>query len=269
MGIKRSWKDVKSGFRRVSLEIESNFRLLVVLNAIVRTIIVFLISFLLISTVGVYWWVALVPAGLYFIIFHHIKIAENPYRTVEEKYPELKDMLTTAHDNPDENNEIVMGLHEDVKKKIRDAKISDLIDIHRLKRDITYAAVLGLIIVLIAPFNPILLNLGFDISEIAKETRILFGGGSGSGGDGVGVGAEDDIFGDKSIALLGDKDLDIKFAYGDDTIDITKINKPKKLEFTSSYPEEVGAVSSESFEENIPKEQQELVKNYYKKIAEE
>ena len=79
----------------------------------------------------------------------------------------------------------------------------------------------------------------------------------------------DDIFGEKSVAILGDENLEIEIAAGNTEIDISEIKEAEEIEFQTLYPEEIGATAAGVAEENIPAHQQEIVKNYYQKIATE
>ena len=45
------------------------------------------------------------------------------------------------------------------------------------------------------------------------------------------------------------------------------IGAVQRKEFTELYPEEAFVAAAESFEENIPKQHQELVKNYFNMLA--
>lgn len=258
-----------SEFEHVLYEIESSHKKLTLIKSIVRSGIVFIISFLVVSTIGLLWWLSLIPFVFYFIIYHHYESMKNPYLTLERKYPQLKDLLTTSRDNLDEENEFVKDIHQDAKIILTEISNSSVIDSKKLKKDITFLAIITLITVIIAPFNPVLSSIKLDLSDLNIGSGYLTGGsGSGSGGEGAGSGGSDDIYGDKSIALLGDDELNVQLILDDSEVDISNIKKPENLQFKSTYPEEISAVASGSFEENIPKEQQDVVKNYYKKIAE-
>ncbi len=242
----------------------------------VRSLIIFLVSLLVIATLGLAWWFALFPALLCFIILHHLDSGKNPYKVIESKYPELADKLSAGKDTLDEeHNVFAADLHQELRRELKNVTITSFIDAERLRKDFLFLTLLALTIVIIAPFNPVLFSLNFDPSDIAAlfGDSELFDGlirdkGSG-GGDGSGGAVNEDIFGDKKIAILGDQDLNVRLALGEDSFDFSNLKKPQKFEFKAVYPDEIGATGSSSFEENIPKEQQEIVKNYYKKLAEE
>jgi hypothetical protein len=258
---------VKNTFEKVLKEIDTSFILLVFLRSAARSLIVFLILFLILSTIGLSWTFALFFSVVWFAIVFPLESKKDPYKIIEEKDPHLEDMLRAAKDNLDENNELVKELHHEVRSKLRSVKTSSLVDSSKLKKDLIFAAILSLIIVLIAPFNPVLLNLEFNLGEFGIDTGDVLIEANNKKGAAAGVNR--DIFGEKSIAVLGDEELDLTFSFGEDKVDISNIKKPEQLEFKSSYPDEIGAVASSSFEENIPEEQQEVIKNYYKKITEE
>ena len=251
------------------------FRMIILANFLTTTI-VFLVSFILLATLGVPWWYALFPAVICFIILHHLDSGKNPYGIIEDKYPDLADKLSAGKDTLDEEqNVFARDLHEELRKELRKVMVSSFINTERLRKDLLFIALLAILIVIISPFNPVLLSLNFNPADfgLGGDGGFFNRGGSSSGtddgeGDGAGGGSNEDIFGDKSIAVLGDEDLNVQLHMGDDSFDFSKLKKTERFEFKAVYPDEIEATASSSFEENIPKDQQDIVKKYYKKLAE-
>ena len=252
---------------------------MILITNIVRSLIVFLVSLLVVATIGLAWWFAVFPAVLCFIILHHFDSGKNPYKMIEAKYSELADKLSAGKDTLDEeHNVFAADLHQELKQDLRNVTITSFIDAERLRKDFLFLGLLALVIVIIAPFNPALFSASLspaDLVSLITDSEIFGSGngvsreGDGAEGSGAGGAVNEDIFGDKKIAILGDEDLNVRLALGEDSFDFSSIKKVQKFEFKAVYPDEIGATGSSSFEENIPKEQQEIVKNYYKKLAEE
>ena len=137
-------------------------------------------------------------------------------------------------------------------------------------------AFLAIVIIKLAPFHVQILDLqamtdlSLDLGDLAENIGRIGKGEKYEGEDDDGGLAEHtDIFGEKSVALLGDEDVEITLESANVEIDINDIREVEERTFTTTYPEEIGAMAASAFEEQIPKDQQEIVKNYYKKIATE
>ena len=70
------------------------------------------------------------------------------------------------------------------------------------------------------------------------------------------------------MAVLGSEELLLQLKSASQDLNIRKESDVSQKDFTENYPNEVYVSSAASFEENIPKERQELVKNYFKNLAE-
>jgi len=77
----------------------------------------------------------------------------------------------------------------------------------------------------------------------------------------------DDIYGEDSVAKLGDQQIKIKIKPSTFDVNVKEEGDAEQKTFYESFPSEVYVEKSGAYEESIPKEQQELVKNYFKKIS--
>lgn len=264
---------------RFRSEIHHTFKNITVTTSGVKAGIVYLISYLILVTIGVpvSYVFAIIPAAIYFHKIYNNKKKTNAYSIIEEKFPELKDKLKTARDNLDDENIFVRSLHQEVTKELNQVPTSLFLDHKKTRNDIILLAVLAIIIIAIAPFNIQFIKIKFNPEDFRLDLEgtdllkaMAFGGDEeGGGGEGAGGGVNEDIFGEKSIALLGDEDLEVMLSLSNNEIDVSNVKEVEEIQFKSTYPDEIGATAASSFEGDIPKEQQELIKNYYKKIAEE
>ena len=78
---------------------------------------------------------------------------------------------------------------------------------------------------------------------------------------------KEDIYGKRSIALLGKESLDISVDVTESELDITKIREAKQKDFTEEFPTKISAIADVSYEEKIPKDYKEIIKSYFERIA--
>ena len=79
--------------------------------------------------------------------------------------------------------------------------------------------------------------------------------------------ATDEIYGNKSIAELGNELLNLQINPVLSDINIGKVKPPEKKEFQDVPPREITATTDAAYAETIPKGYQKIVKNYFKKIS--
>jgi hypothetical protein len=79
--------------------------------------------------------------------------------------------------------------------------------------------------------------------------------------------ASEDIYGEQVVAQLGRDKLDLVIKPSSYEVNLRDIGDPERMDFPDVFPNEIFSSSSESYDENIPKEQQELVRNYFEKIT--
>ncbi|MBW3013048.1 hypothetical protein KY325_03835 [Candidatus Woesearchaeota archaeon] len=263
-------------FKRVVKEIVFTFRTIYIFYALLRSIIILLIAYLLIAPFNLPWFIAVVPAAIYFIRRTQNDRKKNPFAEIEKQYPSLKEKLRAAKDNFDEGNVFVFDLHKEVLADVKKVAVSNFFDTKKARNDVLVMCVLCLIIVILAPFNVAIFDFNFSLDDITDKVRDFASGVGNNRGsrdltedDEGGLGEFDEIFGEKSIALLGDENLEIEIASDNTEIDISDIREAEQIEFQTLYPDEIGATAAGVAEENIPTQHQEIVKNYYKKIATE
>jgi len=87
-------------------------------------IAVFMVFVLVLALARLSWIFALVPfaIALVFGIIKSYKSAD--YKSVEDKFPDLREQLRTVADNLDKDNEIITQLHQEVLRKIKQVKVS-------------------------------------------------------------------------------------------------------------------------------------------------
>ncbi len=240
-------------------------------EVVLDSLLVFLVG-LLASTIFVLpWWLSFMPF-LMFIVRHTSKcFKRSKLRYVEYKVPELRDQLTTSADNVHKKNELIEGLHTDVLQLMPFIRVSDFIPFKKLWRELILMAMLSFSVIMLTSFNLQLLDYKLLVNEIKEldfsdSTNIFMEDEKEAK---AGSTVNEDIWGDKSIIKLGEEQLNLQITPSMSEININDVDDipERTFEETSPFPDEIIASSDASFDENIPKENKEIVKRYFSKIA--
>ena len=265
-------------FREMLLELRMTLMNLQFLDTRLTSFIIFLAGYLLISLVYPGWRIAaLLPAIAFFGVHVWMRIRRNMLNDVEQNFPLLHEKLRTAADHWDADNEIVRELKTDVMKQMRSVESAAFVNERNTAARVTIAVILCFLILFIHSVgltgiagkflpqaNPTIgmLDMG---SEDTDNPDYLAGGPGGVSN----LEVEGDLFGEANVAKLGNEELEFTVSSEGYEIDIRDVKDVRKREFDEVFPTDVGSTSAETFEENIPKEQQEIVNNYFKSLTNE
>ncbi len=266
-------------FRNVANEIRFTVAQVIIIPSLLNGIMLFLILYLVLAVLDLYPTMAAIPAALYTVILVWKELRVNKFKLVEKFYPELSEKLRTAADYADVDDTIVDELHAEVTEQIKNVAASSFIRKKDLVWKILVCIMLSFMIISITQFDVGAAKYRFDlkdkireltnkiiIEKSGEEENILRMEGNASG-SGVGAGVNLDIFGKKHLATLGDQDLDVEIKPTTLEFRVGDVKEAEEKEFDEAFPEEYYLTSSATYEENIPKDQQELVKKYFKNIA--
>jgi len=237
-------------------------------NALLDTLVLFLICSLVLILTSLPWWYALVPAALYGGIhtYRNVKKHHN-LAYVEEKVPELQEQLITVADNTDKENVIVQSLQQDVLRGMRSVKTSYFLSFGRLARELITLTVVSILIITVSAHGVRFL----DFRDVLRDLETL---GKGPGAYELANASlefienmSEDIYGNKTIEELGNDEIQLQLSPVLSDIDISKVNPPESKEFMSTMPKEIKATTDVSFQESIPKGYQRIVKSYFREIA--
>ncbi len=198
-------------------------------------------------------------------------------KAVESKYKDLKEKLSTAAEYVNVDNRVVNELKYDVLKNLRKVEESSFLSERRVYTKSIAAVVLCFVILLLSPvsvsffhyaFPNIFPALGAKNNEIAgSDFRLL----NEKDRNDVPIGPEkskEDIYGAPTVAKLGTEELKVILRPAGTELSTSNVKPPEELQFNEQYPEEVVSVAAESMDERIPKEQQELVRRYFRNVVE-
>ena len=252
-------------FSSVVKEINRTLNEIILFENIVNTTLVFLIFYLVLSIFDFRPLYALIPALLYLAFFTYTSIYSSKALIVESKYAPLREKLRTAADNVNMSNPIIDELEYEVTSEMKNVGLSMFINPRTLSYKIFAVMLLSFLIIFVTTLN-------FKLLEFAKskvpdifETKKLKGVGNFAA---VKLNTSDDIYGKEDVAKLGDRELNIRLKPVDFKVNVKEEGEFKQQKFETVFPNEMAVKETVAYEENIPQEQQELVKNYFKKLAE-
>ncbi|MFC1704739.1 hypothetical protein ACFLZ6_00240 [Nanoarchaeota archaeon] len=271
-----------SMFRKVLREINFLLANITVFEELLNAVIIFLACYLALMLIKFYPILAVVPALIYLIISSIIRVKnvkKNKASIIEEGYTPLKEKLRTAIDNIGLNNPVVESLQRDILEDIKHARISLFINGKSTSYRIFISIILCFIILFVSAND-----FGIEMKDlIDKGKDIIIDAKYILGGDDLGEelgeimaatgGTElDDIYGQESAANLGNEVIDVEIKPISYEINIRNVKDVEEKEFEDTILDETCADADacspqESYRNNYPKDQQELVKNYFLKIS--
>ena len=267
------------GFNKVVEEIRKTIAQIIIIPSLLNGIIAFLLLFTLMSYFDFYQEYAVVIALAYTGLLLWKELGINKLKLVERYYPKLNEKLRTAADYADQDDVMVNQLHKEVITEVKKVATSAFVSRKKILWKTLVIIMLCFSLLSISYFNldskGFKLNIENQVNKLAqkvlkdqgKNVIELNKTNSSASGSGSGVGVNENIFGDKNLAKLGDEQLDVEIKPSTMEFRIGEVKDAEKKDFDEVFPDEVYLKGSQTHEENIPKEQQELVKNYFKKIT--
>lgn len=256
--------DMKN-FSNVVKEINRTLNQIIFFENMVNTTLVFLAFYLLLSLFNVKPLFALIPSLGYLCYYSYFSFKSSKPILVESKYAPLREKLRTAADNVGMESPIAEELAYEVTSEMKNVGLSLFINPRSLSYKIFAVMLLSFLIIFAT-------TLDLKLFEFAKQkipdifdTRNLKGVGNFVA---VQLNTSDDIYGKNDVAKLGDKELDIRIKPVDFKINVKEEGESEQHKFETVFPSDLAVKETSAYEENIPQEQQELVKNYFKKLAE-
>lgn len=263
-------------FKNAVSEVRRTLGRLIIFDTSINAILVFLIAFLLLSFFDLPLIYPSAVAVAYFVYVLRKRLRMSKVRIVEQKYKSLNEKFRTAAEYLSEDNPVVRELHSEVIGDLRNVEEAAFVNEKRIYVKSLAVVALCFIILLLSPFTFGVLNFNVNFVDSPKEDAAPSGSsGSGSSSIRFAVGTQstglrkvsDDIYGEPIIAKLGDEEVKIRIKPSGTELSIREIQEADLPDFSESYPSEIQAVAAGSYEETIPKEDLELVKNYFNELA--
>ncbi|MBS3114796.1 hypothetical protein J4448_06885 [Candidatus Woesearchaeota archaeon] len=252
-------------FQNVVREINKTLNELILFENIVNTTLVFLVFYLILSVIDFHPLFALIPALIYLGFYSYTSSKSSKPIMIESKYAPLREKLRTAADNVGMDNPVIEELEYEVTTEMKNVGLSMFINPKILSYKIFAVIILSFMIIFAATFNLKLLEFARQNIPDIFDTKNLKGVGNFVA---VKLNTSEDIYGKNDIAKLGDKELNIRLKPVDFKINVREEGDAQQQKFETVFPKELIVKETAAYEENIPEEQLELVKNYFKKLAE-
>lgn len=255
--------DIRRNFIKALREVRTTLNQIFLFQTMVDTLLVFLAIYLLLVLFHLPPVYAFFPGVIYLAVKGYLALSTNKPRLVEQRHASLNEKLRTAADNVGEDNPILQELETEVMQEMRHVGVSEFVNARGISYKILLVTVLSFGII----FTSTLDYYFFDLSQLN------FGDGdrrSQGAGDfeSVELQQDDDIYGEDDVAVLGDNELSIRLKPVDYKVSVKEEGDIDRGSFNDIYTRDAELEESQESRENIPKEQQELVKAYFKRLAE-
>ncbi|MBI2136984.1 hypothetical protein HYU12_00525 [Candidatus Woesearchaeota archaeon] len=264
-------------FKGAVAEIRSTLNRLIVFDTVINAILVFLVFFVVLAFFDLPLVYPLVVSAAYFFFVLRRRLRISKIRMVEQRYRNLNEKLRTAAEYADADNRVVRELHSEVLSDLRGVEDAAFVNEKRIYLKSIVIVALCFVILLLSPVSFGILDFNFNIVDKAQDVGgdSPFGPESGGSKIRVSVGSEDsgvkkvggDIYGAPAIAKLGNDEIKVRLKPAGTELSIRDVGDVEELSFSDSYPVEAVAVAAEGYEESIPKEDLELVRNYFNTLS--
>jgi hypothetical protein len=253
-------------FNKVIREINRTLNFLIIFETTINTVIFFLIVYLLLSLINLYPILAIIPAVVFFASRLYVSSKSDKRRAVESKYGPLKEKLRTAVDNVDEKNPVVDELQEEVVHDLKHVGLSSFISTKSVSYRIITTILLSFAIVFATTLNLYIVDVNKFLTNLPEVLENLNPRTSSNTVIGE-INESQDIYGDSKLAVLGQQEIDIKIKPVNYEVNVREEGDVEQKQFDEIFPGDVNVEQSSAFEEDIPEEQQQLVKDYFNKLA--
>lgn len=199
----------------------------IILSTFLKTMVVFFVFDIIKSFMDFSFTFSYIAAGAYFMIVMLKRAREINIKVFEKHNPEIKEMLTTAADNVRNENTVVLELFKEVMQKLKKVSSGTIIMPGTIMMLIIAIPVLALIDFQLTPVRIDAISQEAIMQNLEKVTFIknIFKKANVDDSDDVIEESEllddEDIYGERSVAILGDNEIDIKLNLGYET-DLTK-----------------------------------------------
>jgi len=237
--------------------------------------IIFLGAFVLLMVTNISSLFAFIPALAYggYKIYLDVTKKRDSVLWVEDKYPELNEKLRTAVDNIKMENPVVEELQEDIYNDLKKVQLSSFLDTKRTSLRLIVIVILCILILVLAFFGIKFI----DFNEAALKMREYASGGYGTGNTSLnpfstGMAENENLFGNESYAEIGNDVLDLEIGLSGIEPTFVRSEEDMSDDFEDSFPSDIDLVAACReppciFENDVPIDQQELVKNYFIELS--
>ena len=258
------------GFSKLIREIKLMFSNIIIFNGLLISLMLFLASYMILMLMDLNVKYSFVLSFVYLLLYLFLKLREDKYKKIESIHSNLDEKIRTAVDNIYVENPVVDDLRNEISTDMKN------VDYAGFFSDKSTSYKIFLIILLC--FGVILLGK-YDV-EFKVDMEKVFGFLEGGEGNQTGIiadiisaasgGVDEDIFGDEYLAELGSEELTIGMNRVGFEINLDDVKDPSSKDFEQSlFPDEIGLEKSKVYVQKDIEQHKELVKNYFKNMAQD
>ena len=264
------------GFKNVVREIRRTIIQVLIIPSLLDGVLVFLLFYLLLTLVNLPPLYSLIPALFYTAFIIGKEAGINTLKMVEKYYPNLHEKLRTAADYADVDDIMVDELHADVIKEVRNVATSSFVSGRRIMLKVFCCIVLSFTILSITHFEISAADYRYKLQDavnsfasdiLQRDNPNALRINQTALGSGVGLAFNKNIYGKKHLAQLGNEELEVELRPSTIEFKVGKVKEAERKRFEEVFPSDVFLTTSATYEETIPRDHQEIVKNYFRRIS--
>jgi hypothetical protein len=225
-----------------------------VLHASADAIIFFMVALNITTLLDLRFYVALVAAALFMLGDVLYRMKRTTLKEIEQKNPQIQDILRTARDNVEGHDFMVLAMFEDLIHKMKSVSAGSILNQRNLLIKVLVVCVLSFLVIIVSANNIHVPKSVFDadtyykwFSSPGKERLDFYT---------IDFNESDDLlYGDPELADLGNQTIELRINPSINEMSFENIKEPEEKEFErGTFPSEIAAVSDVSSEEKLPKE---------------
>jgi hypothetical protein len=251
------------GIERLFFELRMESLKISLLRAFLNALIFFLLLMMAFSILNLPMLYAFILGVLFLIINTYINYAGMTLKKIEDANPEVREMLRTAKDTQKDDNIMVKALHQEIYQKAKRIYSGNMVSYNTLiiKTVIIGGLIIGSIFTstvtwngINIPFSKLTLRSG-STSDLPPVTL-----------DDVQLENSDEIYGDVSIAKLGNELIQLDVNPSMSELDMNKLKEEEGITLNrNTYPVDIGTPKGAGASGAKRPEESELVNAFYLK----
>jgi hypothetical protein len=225
-----------------------------ILHASADAIIFFMVALNITTLLDLKFYFALVAAVFFMLGDTLFRMKHTTLREIEQKNPQVSDILRTANDNVEGTNFMILAMFEDLIQKMKSVSAGSILNQQKLMIKVVVVCVLSFSVIIVAANNIHVPKSIFDpdtyykwFSNPGKERLDFYT---------IEFNESDELlYGDAEMAKLGNRTIELRISPSINEMSFANVKEPEEKEFErGTFPTEIAAVSDVSSEEKLPKE---------------
>lgn len=235
--------------RSLFAEVKYELMKILLMTVILEAAVVFLAVHLVLSIFTAPVWYSAVVAGAFAVIRFWRQSRKFDLRRIEDRNPELREMLRTANDNRNDDSLMAHALFHEVLEKMKRVSSGTFLDLGKVIQRVAAIFILSMILVSLAFFNINIAKFSNPLEEPLENFGKWIGGlGGGSTEQEVVNLGDDSLYGEARMARLSEDVLNVQINPSLNQIDFSDVQDPDDLGGAiKDFPGEAEAVSDESY----------------------